>query len=63
MKVMKIGWADVCGYGDWLTPQAALKFVQGGYTHVEFQGETIPSELSYSDDGEPMVGLGKQEET
>lgn len=60
MKVMKIGWADVCGYGDWLKPEVAKKFADGGYTHIEFQGEIIKGELTYADDGSPMVGPGKQ---
>ena len=60
MKVMKISWADLCGYGDWLTPAAALKFANGDYTHVESQGELMKCELTYDDDGTPLVGLGKQ---
>lgn len=59
MKIMKVSWVDVCGYGDWLTPSAALKFAQGGYTHIEFQKESIKCELSYDDNGTPLVGLGK----
>ncbi len=59
MKIMQVGWADVCGYGDWLNTQAALKFASGDFTHIEFQGEIIKCELSYTDDNTPLVGLGK----
>ncbi|WP_019613994.1 hypothetical protein [Psychromonas ossibalaenae] len=60
MKIMQISWADICAYGDWLKPESALKFALGGYTHVEFQGEVSKCELSYADDGTPLVGLGKE---
>ncbi|PSW06322.1 hypothetical protein [Photobacterium lipolyticum] len=59
MKVMKISWADLCGYGEWLSSPAAIKFANDDYTHVETLGEIVKCEISYTDDGTPQVGLGE----